>query len=60
MTPALARLSQSVDRLIEALTGTAGASDAQLNALADRIDAALGNLPSADAVAPAPPAPLQD
>jgi hypothetical protein len=41
MKPALARLSQSVDRLIEALTSTKGASEAELNALADRIDAAL-------------------
>lgn len=52
MKPALARLSQSVDRLIEALTATRGASDAELNALADRIEAALAS-PVAAAPAPA-------
>jgi hypothetical protein len=53
MTPALARLSQSVDKLIEALTTSSNASEAQLNALADKIDAALA---PAVAVAPAPSA----
>lgn len=57
MKPALARLSQSVDRLIEALTATSGASEAELNALADKIDAALA---SPAAAAPAPAAPPQE
>lgn len=52
MKPALARLSQSIDRLIEAVTATQGASEAELNALADRIDAALAR----PAPAPVPPA----
>lgn len=57
MTPALARLSQSVDKLIEALTTSSTASEAQLNALADRIDQALA---PAVAVAPAPRAPVEE
>jgi hypothetical protein len=38
MSPALARLSQSVDRLITAITNNA-ATEAELAALSDKIDA---------------------
>lgn len=58
--PALARLSQSVDRLIEALTASQGASEAELNALADRIDAALSGPAPAPVVVPVPVAAAQD
>jgi hypothetical protein len=53
MKTALARLSQSVDRLIERLTSTQGpdGTEAELNALADKIDRALGFEP------PPPPPP---
>ena len=54
MKSALARLSQSVDRLIERVTATQGpgATEADLEALADKIDRALGYDPAAVAKRP--------